>query len=143
MRNLIFIFFIIIFISSCTKEENIEDFFITHISTNPTEITEFQENIQVRISYQHPEGFLGFYDPDYLSLEIKDSRLENPDYYHLNPLNPPNQSVSIVGEIFIEIDAPFVFGNGNSESLNYAIRIQDQSGTWSNLINTSTVIVNK
>ena len=104
---------------------------------------EFQENIQVRISYQHPEGFLGFYDPDYLSLEIKDSRLENPDYYHLNPLNPPNQSVSIVGEIFIEIDAPFVFGNGNSESLNYAIRIQDQSGTWSNLINTSTVIVNK
>ena len=43
----------------------------------------------------------------------------------------------------VEIDAPFVFGNGNSESLNYAIRIQDQSGTWSNLINTSTVIVNK
>ena len=54
MRNLIFIFFIMIFISSCTKEENIEDFFITHISTNPTEITEFQENIQVRISYKHP-----------------------------------------------------------------------------------------
>ena len=105
MRNLIFVFFIMIFISSCTKEENIEDFFITHISTNPTEITEFQENIQVSISYQHPEGFLGFYDPDYLSLEIKDSRLENPDYYHLNPLNPPNQSVSIVGEIFIEIEA--------------------------------------
>ena len=119
-------------------------FFITHISTNPTEITEFQENIQVRISYQHPEGFLGFYDPDYLSLEIKDSRLENPDYYHLNPLNPPNQSVSIKGEIFIEIDAPFVFGNENSEIIKfYAIRIQDQSGTWSNLINTSTIIVNK
>ena len=142
MRNFIIINLFLIFFASCTDEKQ-EDFIITHISTTPTEITEFQENIQVIISYQHSLGFLGFYDPDYLSLEIKDSRLENADYYHLNPLNPPNESVSIVGEILIEIDAPFVFGNGTSENINYAIRIQDQSGIWSNSINTSTVTVRK
>ena len=113
------------------------------MSTEPTQITEFQENINVRISYEHPEGFLGFYDPDYLSLEIKDSRLSNSDFYHLEPINPPNEIVSIVGEILIEVDAPFIFGNGNSETLSYSIRIQDQSGNWSNSINSSSITVSR
>tara|TARA_B100001989_G_C24516525_1_gene453466 strand:+ start:447 stop:878 length:432 start_codon:yes stop_codon:yes gene_type:complete len=143
MIRLINYLFILIIFFSCNKENNDTKFKISHLSTEPTQITEFQENINVRISYEHPEGFLGFYDPDYLSLEIKDSRLSNSDFYHLEPINPPNEIVSIVGEILIEVDAPFIFGNGNSETLSYSIRIQDQSGNWSNSINSSSITVSR
>ena len=127
---------------SCNKEKE-RIFNITLIETNPTEIQEFQENITVDISYEHSEGFMGFYDPDYLSLEVKDSRLTNPDFYHLIPLNPPNNQLSIQGIISLEIDAPFILGNGNQETLYYSIRIQDREGDWSNNINTPLIYVNK
>lgn len=128
---------------SCKKDEATTEFRISLINTTPTSLQEFQENVRVTISYQHPEGFMGFADPDYLSLEIHDSRLTNPDYYHLQPLSPPNENISIQGEINVEIDAPFCFGNGNSETLTYSLRIQDNKKNWSNTITTPMITVNK
>ena len=69
MRKSIFILPFFLIESSCSKDEDEVVFSIGLINTYPIEIVEFQENIYVRISYQHPEGFIGFYDPDYLSLE--------------------------------------------------------------------------
>ena len=132
-----------IIFSNCKKTEVENEFSISLIEMNPSEIIEFEENINVRISYSHPQGFVGFSDPDYLSLEIKDSRLSNSDYYHLFPLNPPQSEVSITGEILIEVDAPFIFGNGNTETLTFTIRIQDKDKNWSNKITTGLITVNK
>ena len=88
MRNLIFIFFIMIFISSCTKEENIEDFFITHISTNPTEITEFQENIQV--SNDNKTRFL------VIGKNIEDKSENNKTSVMINIADKPGSLMSIL-----------------------------------------------
>jgi len=129
--------------STCKKVEVEDDFFISLIETSPSNIVEFEENINIKISYSHAKGFIGFSDPDYLSLEVKDSRLYNADYYHLIPLKPPQSEVSITGEIDIEIDAPFIFGNGNIETLTFTIRIQDKDKIWSNKITTGLIIVNK
>ena len=129
--------------STCKKVEVENDFLISLIETSPSIIVEFEENINIRISYNHAQGFLGFSDPDYLSLEVKDSRLSNPDYYHLIPLSPPQSEASISGEILIEVDAPFIFGNGNSETLTFTIRIQDKDKNWSNKITTGLITVNK
>ena len=128
---------------SCQKEEVEPEFKITLKNTTPINLQEFQENVMVTIEYQHPKGFMGFSDPDYLSLEIHDSRLTNPDFYHLQPLSPPNQTISIQGKINIEIDSPFRFGNGNSETLTYSLRIQDNNKKWSNTITTPIITVNK
>ena len=128
---------------SCKKEEVDPEFRITLKNTTPTNLQEFQENVMVTIEYQHPEGFMGFSDPDYLSLEIHDSRLTNPDFYHLQPLSPPNQTISIQGKINVEIDSPFRFGNGNSETLTYSLRIQDNKSKWSNTVITPIITVNK
>ena len=128
---------------SCTKNEDDMFFEINLIDTYPLEIIEFQENIYVKVLYQHPQGYLGFSDPDYLSLEVKDSRLSQADYYHLIPITPPNNSLSITGEILVEIDSPFVFGNGLIELVNFTIRIQDQNLVWSNEIITPNISVNK
>ncbi len=129
--------------SSCKKDEEETIFRINLIDTFPVEIIEFQENIYVRLSYQHPEGYIGFSDPDYLSLEVKDSRLSQADYYHIIPVTPPDNSLSVTGELLVEIDSPFVFGNGSVELVNFTIRIQDQNLVWSNEIVTPNISVNK
>ena len=143
MRKPIFILSFFLIVSSCSKDEDEVVFSIGLINTYPIEIVEFQENIYVRISYQHPEGFIGFYDPDYLSLEVKDSRLSQADYYHIIPVTPPDNSISVTGELLIEIDSPFLFGNGLVELVNFTIRIQDQNLNWSNSVKTPTITVNK
>ena len=143
MRKSIFILSFFLIVSSCSKDEDEVVFSIGLINTYPIEIVEFQENIYVRISYQHPEGFIGFYDPDYLSLEVKDSRLLQADYYHIIPVTPPDNSISVTGELLIEIDSPFLFGNGLVELVNFTIRIQDQNLNWSNSVKTPTITVNK
>lgn len=143
MKKLFFISSILLIFSSCSKEEDQVIFNINLLNTFPTEIIEFQENIYVRIYYQHPEGFIGFSDPDYLSLEVKDSRLSQADYYHIIPVTPPENSLSITGELLVEIDSPFLFGNGIMELVNFTIRIQDQNLNWSNSIITPNITVNK
>ena len=135
--------FISVFFSSCTKDDNQDNFNLGLIEVFPLSIVEFQENIYVRLSYEHPEGFLGFSDPDYLSLEVKDSRLLQADYYHVIPITPPNNNLSVTGELLVEIDSPFLFGNGNIELVNFSIRIQDQNLSWSNTITTPNISVNR
>ena len=137
------IYFIISLLLICCKKDEQQQFAISIDETYPTNIVEFQENIFIRISYEDDEGYLGFYDPDYLSLEIKDSRLNNPDYYHLIPVNPPNQNLSTNGEILIEIDSPFILGNGSIETLEYRIRIQDREMRWSNEVKSASITVQK
>ena len=143
MKKLFFISSILLIFSSCSKEEDQVIFNINLLNTLPTEIIEFQENIYLRIYYQHPDGFIGFSDPDYLSLEVKDSRLSQADYYHIIPVTPPENSLSITGELLVEIDSPFLFGNGIMELVNFTIRIQDRNLTWSNSIITPNITVNK
>ena len=141
MKKFLYFLMCILIVSSCDKEAAPVNFSISVLNTNPTEIIEFQENIYVRLFYQHPDGFIGFSDPDYLSLEVKDSRLSQPDYYHIIPVTPPDNSLSVTGELLVEIDSPFLFGNGLIEIVNYTIRIQDQDLRWSNSITTPDITV--
>ena len=144
MRSIFYLLiFVSVFFSSCSKDDEQENFNLVLIEAFPLSIIEFQENISVRLSYEHPEGFLGFSDPDYLSLEVKDSRLSQPDYYHVIPITPPNNNLSVTGELLVEIDSPFLFGNGNIELVNFSIRIQDQNLSWSNTITTPNISVNR
>jgi len=142
MQKLCIYIAFLLLLTNCKKED--ETVFEINIEqTIPTEIIEFKENIYVTLTYEHPLGYLGFQDPDYLSLEVKDSRLNNPDYYHLIPVNPPNETLSTNGEILIEIDAPFILGNSNLETLVFEIRIQDREMNWSNKVKTPFITLNK
>ncbi len=142
MRKTVFILVFSLIFSSCTKEEE-TIFNISIVSTTPTSLTAFSENINVTIAYEHSKGYIGFNDPDYLSLEVKDSRLSLADYYHLQPLSPPNDEVAIKGEINLTIDAPFLLGTANEETLTFTIRIQDSSKKWSNKVTTPMITVIK
>ena len=69
--------------------------------------------------------------------------MSQPDYYHIIPVTPPDNSLSVTGELLVEIDSPFLFGNGLIEIVNYTIRIQDQDLRWSNSITTPDITVIK
>ena len=140
MKKILFISILFFIISSC-KKENDSLFNISLLNTSPISLQEFQENIIVEIEFEHSEGFMGFYDPDYLSLEVKDSRLTNADYYHLIPLNPPDNELAIKGIVHLQIDSPFILGSGNLETLFFTMRIQDREGKWSNDISTPLISV--
>ena len=142
MKKILLVSLLVFIISSCKKEDD-SLFNISLLSTSPISLQEFQENIIVEIEFEHSEGFMGFYDPDYLSLEVKDSRLTNADYYHLIPLNPPDNELEIKGIIQLEIDAPFILGSGNLETLFFTMRIQDREGEWSNDISTPLISVSR
>ena len=142
MKKILFISLLVFIISSCKKEDD-SLFNISLLSTSPISLQEFQKNVIVEIEFEHSEGFMGFYDPDYLSLEVKDSRLTNADYYHLIPLNPPDNELEIKGIIQLEIDAPFILGSGNLETLFFTMRIQDREGEWSNDISTPLISVSR
>lgn len=143
MKRIAFISFFLVLFFSCKKEENASEFNIVLEDVAPLSLQQFQENISVQIEYEHPGGFLGLYHPDSLSLSVKDTRLDTPDYFHLIPLSPPNSDIDIQGIIVIEIDAPFLFGNSNTETLTYKIRIQDRDGVWSNYVETPEINVYK
>ena len=136
-----FLYLLVSLLLVCCKKSDEVIFTINLHQTSPTTLTEFSDNILVKISYEHSDGYIGFYDPDYLSLEIKDSRLENADYYHLIPVSPPENTLSTNGEVLIEIDSPFILGSGSIETLEFRIRIQDREMRWSNQVTTPTVTV--
>lgn len=138
-----FLYLLISLLLVCCKKNDDPIFTINLEQAIPTTLIEFKENILVTITYEHPDGYLGFYDPDYLSLEIKDSRLINADYYHLIPVNPPDHTLSTHGEVLIEIDSPFILGVGSIETLEFKIRIQDREMRWSNQVTTPSITVHK
>ena len=57
----VIVFFALIFsLICCNKEEEDLDFSISLVETFPLSISEFQENIVVKIKYQHSQGYIGF-----------------------------------------------------------------------------------
>ncbi|HHG83964.1 MAG TPA: hypothetical protein ENJ82_04380 [Bacteroidetes bacterium] len=109
----------------------------------PTTLTQFQNNILVTLTYDDMDGDLGFQQPDSMALEVLDSRLATPDYYHVQPLAPPDKELHIRGTLSLEISSPFLLGNGSQEVFSYTIRIRDRAGNWSNTVITPDITVNK
>ena len=108
-----------------------------------TVISEFEDSVYLYINYTDGDADLGENDPDKKSLEIKDSRLPNPDYYFIAPLAPDNANVKISGQLKIELKSLFLIGTGNTELAAYDIRIRDRAGHWSNSIRTPEITIRK
>ena len=144
MKNIFIILLAISLFFSCSKEGDNNDFVfeINLIDIAPTNVEEFKDIVFVEIEYKHSTASICLYHPDSLSLEVQDSRLDSADYFFLSPLSPPNNAaVSIQGTLIVEVGAPFLLGLGNTETLNYTIRIIDREGNSSNFITTPSITV--
>ena len=62
--------------------------------------------------------------------------------YKINTLSEVDFQ-SLVEKIKLEIDAPFILGSGNLETVFFTIRIQDREEEWSNDISTPLISVSR
>lgn len=125
----------------CKKDEVNKIPEITLLSIGPTNVEEFVDEVTLRFSYNDGDGDIGSFDPDERTLRVKDSRLENPDWYHIPPMAPEGSSPQIQGELEITLNPLFLLGNGSQESVTFSITLFDRAGNLSNELVSPVILV--
>lgn len=141
MKNWFYIICILLFIACKKKKELPPEPAIELVSVSPTNVEQFRDSVEVTVKYTDNNGDIGDSSPDIYSLQVKDSRLANPDWYHIQPLAPPDQELKIEGTIKIKLNSMFLLGNGNEEYSTLTIKLKDRAGNWSNTIATSPIAI--
>jgi hypothetical protein len=126
---------------SCKKDEPSPFPEIEFVSISQTQVAEFENQLEVIISYSDVNGDLGTINADDLTLRVKDSRLGDFDWYHVPPLTPNSEEIEIEGVFSVQLNPLFLLGNGVEESTNFTLQLKDRAENWSNQITTPTVII--
>lgn len=127
---------------ACKKEETVNEVpEITFVSISETTVLNFENNVQITIEYKDENGDIGYQDPDTYSLRVKDSRLEEVDWYHIPPLTPDLQELNISGRFTVELNSLFLLGNASQETTTFTLQLKDRSGNWSNQISSPAVMI--
>lgn len=116
---------------------------IQYVDIQPRIITEFEDSIVIRLSYEDPNGDLGYDNPNIKSLAIQDLRLEAPDWYHVQMLAPEGEELSIQGEFELTIKNSFLLGTGETETTSYQLFLKDRAGNESNVIQTDPITIKR
>lgn len=111
------------------------------VSITPTSIVQFKDSVEVTIKYKDNDGDVGDVSPDTYSLMVKDSRLTNADWYHVQPLAPSGIELRIEGNISIRLNTLFLLGNGNEEFSTLTIKLKDRAGNWSNELSSPAIAI--
>jgi hypothetical protein len=112
---------------------------IQFISISSTKLKQFTDSLVVTLKYKDGDGDLGDISADSLSIYVRDFRLSNPDYYHLFPLSPINNKLSIDGVLNIKIKNIFLLSTSPSETTKFEIKLRDRAKNWSNTIFTPNI----
>lgn len=114
------------------------------ISVSPSTVTEFTDSVLIKLRYTDKNGDLGDSNPDERSLYVKDSRLPNPDYYHVKPLAPISENnIPIEGELTVKLNSLFILGTGTVEVTTLVIKMKDRAGNWTNELTSPQITINK
>lgn len=137
---------IVVLIASCKYDDQYVGDptpIISNISVNNTQFKQFLDTVVIGFDYTDGDGDLGFLSADSLSIEVKDIRFSQPDYYHLPPMSPEGAKIRIKGRLVVTMKNVFLLGSANTESTKFQIRIKDRSQKWSNLLLSKSIIINK
>lgn len=133
----------IFLLCACKKNKESSVPVIKFVGVNSTDILQFKDSLVITFEYTDGDGDLGEIDPDKNSLQIKDRRLAEADYYFVKPLAPPGSKIHINGTIAIKVKNTFLLGTGNSEVTNFDLKLRDRAGNWSNGISTPEITIKK
>lgn len=127
---------------SCKKDKPLPpEPTIELVSVSPMNVEQFKDSVEIVIKYTDNNGDLGDTSPDVYSLQVKDSRLANADWYHIAPLAPLDVELKIEGQLKIRLNTLFLLGNGSEEFSTLTIKLKDRAGNWSNTIATAAIAV--
>lgn len=131
---------LVIGIAACNQEpSDIPE--ISNLNIEPTEVAEFSDTVTISFDFYDYNGDLGHPDPNITSLSVKDSRLQNADQYHVQPLAPIDANVEIQGRLSVRLNNLFILGNDTVEELRFEIQIEDRKGNLSNKLESDTIVV--
>ena len=145
MRTILSGLLVLLLLGGCKKEnpttvlDPIPSIRLVSISSNS--LQQFVDSFSIRIEYEDGDGDLGYADPDINSLFIRDNRLDVADEYYVQLLAPEGANVSIRGELNIQLQSPFIFGNGNEEKTKFILQLVDRAGNMSNTIETEEISI--
>lgn len=129
-------------LASCQPEETAPVApVLEFLSINATEVESASTPLTVTLSYRDHQGDLGWADPDQHALEVQDTRLENPDTYHVPPLTPDGMELDIDGTFVVNLPPLFLLGNGGDEQTRLTFRITDRAGNASNITESPTILI--
>lgn len=111
------------------------------VSINATEVESSTTPLTVTLSYRDHQGDLGWSDPDVHALEVRDTRLDNPDTYHVPPLTPDGMELDIDGTFLVNLPPLFLLGNGGDEQTRLTFRITDRAGNASNEVGSPLILI--
>lgn len=111
------------------------------VSINATEVESSTTPLTVTLSYRDHQGDLGWSDPDVHALEVRDTRLDNPDTYHVPPLTPDGMELDIDGTFLLNLPPLFLLGNGGDEQTRLTFRITDRAGNASNEVESPLILI--
>lgn len=146
MKKTLYLALVILIISAqgCKKDDplvsDIPEIAFESLSDNS--VVQFENSISINFSFIDGNGDIGHADPDEYALRVKDSRLSDFDWYHIPPVTPSNEELSIEGSLTVELSSLFLLGNGGEESANFTVQLRDRAGNWSNQIITPLVLIN-
>jgi hypothetical protein len=114
---------------------------LSNLRVEPMVVAEFTDTVVISFDYYDYNGDLGHPDPNVASLSVKDSRLQDADLYHVQPLAPVDANVPIQGKLSVRLNNLFILGNDSIEELIFEVMIQDRKGNWSSLLESDTISV--
>lgn len=131
-------------LSSCNLgfENNSPNPEISNLVVTPTVVHQLTDSVTITFDYYESTGDLGDTDPTINSLRVKDSRMESPQFYHIDPIIPVDLvPVYTTGQISIRVNDLFILGNDSIETLNFLVDVVDRDGNRSNLLVSDTITV--
>ena len=111
------------------------------VAVSAETVSAFTEPLLITLAYEDGDGDLGTSDPDVNLITVRDSRLPAADTYYLPPLAPEGETLSIQGELLLELPAFFLLGNGSREEIDLTITLTDRAGNTSNAVGVAVSVV--
>ncbi|MEL6654077.1 MAG: hypothetical protein AAFQ87_25055, partial [Bacteroidota bacterium] len=102
--------------TSCDRQTIVEsEPKLRFVGLSPETIRANVDTLTLWLEYEDVEGDLGEESPESKPLSIKDSRLPEPDFYHVQPLAPIGATVWIRGTLAIKIPRLFLMSAAQTE----------------------------
>ncbi|MFT5336246.1 MAG: hypothetical protein ACI9YL_000240 [Luteibaculaceae bacterium] len=145
--SILYILCIGLVLFSCKKEKKddpgTDDPVIEIVDIYPTSLSQFKDSLTIEIAFIDRNGDIGTLKPDDPSLEIRDTRILDPELYHIPPITPDQQELFTKGTFKIVLPSIFLFGNGGAEFTTFSIRVKDREAHWSERVVTQRIVITK
>ena len=145
-HGVLIVFAAVLFASGCKKDDLglSETPAIEFRSIAPESVTEFEEEVTIRLFYRDGDGDLGENDPAVKNLFVTDKRNNVVYQYRIQQLAPDGSSIAIQGELEVHINSVSILNaSASSETVEFEVYLVDRAGNQSNTITTLAITVMK